>query len=246
MSRLHVSLFSLLVLASAVRADTPAKAQSAQTFEGQVTLAVKYDYLISLPQGYESEANKRWPLVVFLHGSGERGSQVEQVMRHGPPKLIAAGKAIPAIVISPQCPHGQIWNPHGVHALTQHVMQTHRVDADRVYLTGLSMGGFGTWETAMEYPQTYAALVPICGGAGVRFVMAETIKHVPVWIFHGEKDTVVEPAFSKRMNDVLLKLGAQPKLTLYPDAGHDAWTATYDDKAMWDWLFQQKRAPARQ
>lgn len=243
----HSTLLLLLSFAvSTALADQPAPSQSSKSFEGQVTLAVKYDYLLSLPQGYEADTTKRWPLVVFLHGSGERGSQVEQVMRHGPPKLIASGKAIPAIVISPQCQPGQIWNPHGVHALTQHLMQTHRVDADRVYLTGLSMGGFGTWETAMEYPQTYAALVPICGGAGVRFVMAEKIKHIPVWIFHGEKDTVVEPAFSKRMNEVLIKLGAQPKLTLYPQAGHDAWTATYDNQEMWDWLFQQKRAPAPQ
>ncbi len=243
----HSALLLFLSFAvSTALADQPAPSQSSKSFEGQVTLAVKYDYLLSLPQGYEADTTKRWPLVVFLHGSGERGSQVEQVMRHGPPKLIAAGKSIPAIVISPQCQPGQIWNPHAVHALTKHVMESHHVDADRVYLTGLSMGGFGTWETAMEYPQTYAALVPICGGAGVRFVMAEKIKHIPVWIFHGEKDTVVEPAFSKRMNEVLIKLGAQPKLTLYPQAGHDAWTATYDNQEMWDWLFQQKRAPAHQ
>lgn len=246
MSKLHASLLSLCLILSTALAKQPVPSQSSKSFEGQVTLSVKYDYLLSLPQGYEAETTKRWPLVVFLHGAGERGTKVEQVMRHGPPKLIAAGKPIPAIVISPQCQPGQIWNPHAVHALTKHIMESHRVDADRVYLTGLSMGGFGTWETAMEYSETYAALVPICGGAGVRFVMAEKIKHIPVWIFHGEKDAVVEPAFSKRMNDVLTKLGAQPKLTLYPDAGHDAWTATYDNQAMWDWLFQQKRAPARQ
>jgi len=245
MLKFHASLFSMLAFACSACAEQPATSQSSKSFEGQVTLAVKYDYLLALPSGYDEDSTKRWPLVVFLHGAGERGAKVEQVMRHGPPKLIAAGKSIPAIVISPQCQPGQIWNPHAVHALTQHIMQSHRVDEARVYLTGLSMGGFGTWETAMEYPHTYSALVPICGGAGVRFVMAEKIKHIPIWIFHGEKDTVVEPSFSTRMNEVLTKLGAQPKLTLYPGVGHDAWTATYDNQTMWDWLFQQKKAAAR-
>lgn len=200
-----------------------------------------YRYLQSLPKGYEVDQAKRWPLIVFLHGSGERGSDLQMLKKHGPPKLLAAGQALPAIVVSPQCAPNNIWNPHGVHALTQHILQTHRVDVDRVYLTGLSMGGFGTWETAMEYPDTYAALIPICGGAGVRFVMAERIKHIPEWIFHSEKDPVVDPAFSKRMKDTLTKLGAPVKLTLSPEARHDSWTATYDNPKVWNWLFKQKR-----
>jgi predicted peptidase len=240
-----ISLFALLGLtAQVVHAESPGT-QSAQSFHAQVTLEVGYSYLLALPEGYEADGNKKWPLVVFLHGSGERGSNLEVLKKHGPPQLIAAGQKIPAIVISPQCPLGAIWSPHGVHALTESVMKSHRVDPDRVYLTGLSMGGFGTWETAMEYPETYAALMPICGGAGVRFVMAEKIRHIPEWIFHGEKDPVVEPAFSKRMLDVLKKLGADVKLTLYPEAQHDSWTVTYDNPKVWAWLFQQKRQPAK-
>jgi predicted peptidase len=232
----HAALLLSLVATSFVHAD-----QTAEKWQEKVVLDASYGFLQSLPEGYASDPQKRWPLIVFLHGSGERGTDLEALKKHGPPKLIAAGKNIPAIVASPQCPNGQIWDPHAVHALTQHLIKTLRVDADRVYLTGLSMGGFGTWDTAMEYPKTYAALIPICGGAGVRFVMADRIRQIPIWIFHGEKDSVVDPAFSKSMKKVLEKLGANVQLTLYPEASHDSWTATYDNPEVWDWLFKQKR-----
>lgn len=204
-------------------------------------MKVGYRYLQYLPEAYETQPDKKWPLIVFLHGSGERGDNLEALKKHGPPKLIAAGHHFEAVVVSPQVPQQQIWNPQGVKALTDHLIQTLRIDADRVYLTGLSMGGFGTWETAMEYPDTYAAIIPICGGAGVRWVMADRIKHLPVWIFHGEKDTAVEPAFAKTMYDALKKIDGDVKLTLYPEAGHDSWTATYDNPEVWQWLFEQRR-----
>ena len=115
------------------------------------------------------------------------------------------------------------------------------IDPKRVYLTGLSMGGFATGETGMEYPETFAALVPICGGAGVRFLLAERIKSMPVWIFHGGKDGVVSPDYSQRMHDVLKRLGGNVQYTLYPEAGHDSWTAAYNTEELWTWLFAQKR-----
>lgn len=215
--------------------------QTREQFIGKATLDVNYRYLLALPDGYKADESKKWPLIVFLHGSGERGTDLELLKKHGPPKLIAAGQGIDAVVASLQCLPGQIWNPHGVKAVTDHLIKTLRVDADRVYLTGLSMGGFGTWDTALEYPATFAAIVPICGGAGVRFVMAERIKHLPVWIFHGAKDPVVEPAYSQKMFDVLTKLGGHVKLTMYPDARHDSWSAAYDDPELWKWLLAQKR-----
>jgi predicted peptidase len=102
------------------------------------------------------------------------------------------------------------------------------------------MGGFGTWDTAFDYPQTYAAIVPICGGAGVRWLIADRLKHLPIWIFHGAKDPVVEPALSQKMYHALKNSGSDVKLTLYPDLMHDSWTAAYGDPALWEWLFQQK------
>lgn len=215
--------------------------QSAERLTGEVVLKVDYAYLLALPEGYAAAADKKWPLLVFLHGAGERGNNLDALKKHGPPKLIEAGRKFPAIVVSPQCPSGQIWNPHAVKRLVDELVAKHRVDTSRIYLTGLSMGGFGTWETATEYPDTFAALVPICGGAGVRFVLADRIKHIPEWIFHGGKDSVVDPAFSQKMHDILRKLGTDVQLTIYPDAGHDSWTEAYKTEAMWTWMFQQQK-----
>lgn len=220
-------------------ADEPK--QTEQSFEGELTLEVGYRYLLALPEGYDKDATKRWPLVVFLHGSGERGNDLNDVKKHGPPKLIEAGKDWGAIIASPQAPAGTVWNPHGVKALTDELAKTLRVDRQRIYLTGISMGGFGTWDTAFEYPDVYAALMPICGGAGVKFVLADQIKHLPVWIFHGAKDTAVPVGFSETIFAALKSKGAPVKLTIYPEATHDSWTVTYDNPEAWEWMFAQRR-----
>jgi predicted peptidase len=222
--------------------NLPADTLVPQSFEAEVPLKVGYKYLLSLPEGYETAQDKKWPLIVFLHGAGERGDNLELLKKHGPPKLTAAGKKFEAIVASPQVPGGQVWNPHGVKALVDELIKTHRVDTNRIYLTGISMGGFGTWDTIFEYPDVFAAAAPVCGGAGVKFVIAEQIKHIPLWIFHGGKDVVVEPAYSQRMYDVMTKLKANVQLTMYPGVGHDSWTRTYDDPKLWEWLFLQTKA----
>ncbi|MBK8093761.1 MAG: prolyl oligopeptidase family serine peptidase [Verrucomicrobiaceae bacterium] len=231
------TLALLLLSATALLADT----QTPASYVGDFVIKVNYRYLISRPEGYEADPAKKWPLILFLHGSGERGTDLELLKKHGPPKLIAAGQQIPAVIASLQCEPKQIWNPHGVKALTDHLVRTERIDTARIYLTGLSMGGFGTWETAFEYPDTYAAIAPICGGAGVRWVMAERIAHLPCWIFHGDKDAAVPVEFSVKMHKALEKLAAPVKLTIYPGVGHDSWTQTYDDPAFWKWLLEQKK-----
>lgn len=214
--------------------------QTAREFKGTAAVEASYRYLLSLPDGYEADKEKKWPLLIFLHGAGERGSDLEMLKKHGPPKLIESGKKFEAIVASPQCLPEEIWVSHGIKALADHLVKEHRVDTSRIYITGLSMGGFGTWETIMDYPNCFAAAIPICGGAGVRWVMAERIKHVPVWIFHGDKDTAVTVDFSKKMNDALTKAGGNVKMTIYPGVGHDSWTATYNNEEVWQWLFSQK------
>jgi predicted peptidase len=215
--------------------------QVEKVFQGKQELAVGYRYLLALPEGYETDTAKRWPLIVFLHGAGERGEDLKLLLKHGPPKLIDQGKDLGAIVVSPQVPTVQIWEPHGVKALTDEVTATLRVDKQRIYLTGISMGGFGTWETAFAYPDTYAAIVPICGGTGVRWLLAERLKHLPAWIFHGAKDTVVPPENSEKIHAALKKSGSHARMTIYPDAGHDSWTAAYADPELWLWLMQQQR-----
>lgn len=216
--------------------------QGERVFQGKVELAVGYRYLLGLPEGYEADEGKRWPLIVFLHGAGERGEDLNLLKKHGPPKLVEAGNDLGAIVASPQVKEGEVWNPQAVKALTDELVATLRVDVGRIYLTGISMGGFGTWETAFSYPDTYAAIVPICGGTGVRWLLAERLKDLPAWIFHGAKDTVVPPEHSERIHTTLKQLGSSAKLTLYPNAGHDSWTAAYNDPELWDWLMKQRRA----
>jgi predicted peptidase len=228
----------LLATAAFALADT----QTPQNFSGDFVIKVNYSYLLSKPEGYEADAKKKWPLVIFLHGSGERGNDLEMLKKHGPPKLIAAGQKFPAVIASLQCEPDNLWNPHGVKAVTDHLIKTERIDASRVYLTGLSMGGFGTWDTAFEYPDTYAAISPICGGAGVRWIMTKRIQHLPAWIFHGDKDGAVPVENSHKIHDALKKIGAPVKLTIYPGVGHDSWTQTYDNPEFWAWLFEQRRA----
>jgi predicted peptidase len=238
-------IYSIILLLGGMLVNGPsalrAGEQTEQAFAGEVRLKVGYRYLLALPEGYKADAKETWPLLVFLHGSGERGTDLNLIKKHGPPKLVAEGQRFPGIVASLQCESGQIWDPHGVKAVVDDLIQRHRVDAKRVYLTGLSLGGFGTWDTAMEYPETFAAIVPICGGAGVRWVMAERIKDLPCWIFHGDQDTAVPVEFSTKMHGALTKAGSKAKLTVYPGVGHDCWTQTYADPKLWEWLFAQRR-----
>lgn len=220
--------------------DAPGKVQ-AKEFKTEITVKVGYRYSLYVPKDYAPTSKKKWPLIIFLHGSGERGEDLDVLTRNGPPKMIAAGHAFPALVASPQAPDHDTWDPHSVKGLVDALKREYHIDEDRIYITGISMGGYGVWDTIMAFPHTFAAAVPICGSAGVKFVAAERIKHVPVWIFHGADDTVVPATNSQRIYDALVEAGGTPKLTIYAGVGHDAWTRTYEDQDLWEWLFAQKR-----
>ena len=200
-------------------------------------IPVTMRYLLYLPKDYDGKAPK--PLLLFLHGAGERGDDLELVKKHGPPKLIAQGKDFPFIVVSPQCPKGQFWDPRALTHLLDWLEERYAVDSSRIYVTGLSMGGFGTWALAAQQPDRFAAIAPICGG-GERFWMRK-LKNVPVWAFHGEKDNVVPPHRTKELVEELKKLGADVRLTLYPDAGHDSWTETYNNEELYEWFLSHHR-----
>lgn len=221
--------------------DAPGKVH-AKEFQTEVTVKVGYRYSLYIPKEYSPGSKRKWPLIIFLHGSGERGEDLDVLTRNGPPKMIAAGHAFPALVASPQAPDHNTWEPHSVKALVDALRREYHIDDDRVYLTGISMGGYGVWDTVMAFPHTFAAAIPICGSAGVKFVAAERIKHLPVWIFHGADDTVVPAANSQRIYDALVEAGGTPKLTIYAGVGHDSWTRTYEDPDLWEWLFAQKRS----
>lgn len=222
--------------------DKPvAKAQQSKTFEKEITIKVKLNYLLFLPEGYASDTSKRWPLMLFLHGAGESGSDLEKVKAHGPPRILETKTDFPFIVVSPQSP-GRGWNPEALNALLDDVMAGNRVDPDRVYLTGLSMGGFGTWALAAAHPERFAAIAPICGGGDPR--SAEKLKNLPIWAFHGAKDPVVALSASQSMVDALRSADApEVKFTVYEDAAHDSWTETYNNPELYQWLLAHKRGP---
>jgi predicted peptidase len=229
-------LVSGLVL-SAQEQPAPAPAQQANHFEKKITITAKLDYLLSLPADY-GHSRKRWPLVLFLHGSGESGNDLAKVKTHGPPKLVETKGAFPFILVSPQCP-GRGWNADVLNALLDQMVRKYRVDKDRVYLTGLSMGGYGTWSLAAAHPEKFAAIAPICGAGNV--ADAPKLAKLPVWVFHGAKDPTVPIKRSEEMVEALKAAGGTPKFTVYPEAGHDSWTATYDNPEFYQWLLEQRR-----
>jgi predicted peptidase len=232
-----------LILAGSARAEKPAPGtQVPQSFKKKIVRTVGLDYLVYLPKEYGKDRNMKWPLLLFLHGAGERGSDVNKVKVHGPPKLVAAGQDLPFIVVSPQCPEGQWWDEVALNALLDQAMKDYRVDADRVYLTGLSMGGFGTWALGSAHPERFAALAPICGGGEPR--AARRLRNVPVWAFHGAKDSTVPLQSGQEMVDALKAAGGNVKFTVYPEADHDSWTETYNNPELYKWLLAQKRQPA--
>lgn len=224
-----------------VGATVQAEEQQAKSRQQELCLKsevrVEMGYLLYLPSDYEKK--DAWPLLLFLHGAGERGNDLELVKKHGPPKLIDAGKDFPMVVVSPQCPDDQWWEPVSLSALLDEITAKHRIDKERIYVTGLSMGGFGTWALAAHTPHRFAAVAPICGGGEP--ITARRIKQIPAWVFHGAKDEVVPLDRSEQMVKALQANGGNVKMTVYPEAGHDSWTATYDNPQFVEWLLAQKR-----
>ncbi|MCL4509393.1 MAG: prolyl oligopeptidase family serine peptidase [Chloroflexi bacterium] len=210
-----------------------------QKLERPFTRIARLTYLLYLPDSYGQQPDRVWPLLLFLHGAGERGDDINRVRTYGPPQRIEDGLSVPWIVVAPQCPAELWWDAWEIGALLDEVQQHHRVDPDRIMVTGLSMGGFGTWQLAATFPRRFAALVPICGGGEP--VSVRRFAHVPVWVFHGAKDPVVPLQRSEDMVTALQRAGAEPKFTIYPDATHNSWTAAYNDPELYEWLDSQRR-----
>jgi pimeloyl-ACP methyl ester carboxylesterase len=208
---------------------------SQQTAEKYI---VEMNYLQYLPQEYANDTITRFPVLVFLHGVGETGSDIRKVRGHGLPRLIEEGRQFPFIVISPQS-RVRSWDTRDLHDLLQNAFAGLRVDRDRIYLTGLSMGGYGTWNMAISHPEMFAAIAPICGGGSESG--AARLRNIPVWCFHGDADDVVSISESEKMVNASKKYNPNVKFTVYPGVGHDSWTQTYDNEALFDWLLQQKR-----
>lgn len=243
-------------------ADTPVSAR----FEKRVHRlddGTEYPWMLMSPA--DLDVNKKYPLVLFLHGAGERGNDLTKALKHFPEVLANAENRskFPCFLIVPQCPNGQQWVdvPWGdktsqplakkpgqplqrVMTVLQHAIEHLPVDADRVYLTGLSMGGYGSWELAMRMPNTFAAVAPICGGGDE--TQAALLKDVPLWVAHGDADTAVPVERSRVMVAAVRKAGGNVVYNEYPRVGHNSWNRAYRnaDGAI-PWMFQQVRKPAK-
>lgn len=217
--------------------------QKPHLFENEITKTVRLGYWLHLPPGYDGA--KKWPLIYFLHGRGERGDGVGDlalVKKHGLAKLVDEQPDFPFIVISPQCPTRGWWPSEidALKALLDFALDEYAVDKSRVYLTGLSMGGFGSWTLGSTYPSYFAAIAPICGGDDPD--NAALLKDVPVWAFHGDADDIVPLSASQEMVEALKAAGGDVRFTVYPGVGHNSWTQTYENPELYDWFLSHQKA----
>jgi predicted peptidase len=221
--------------------------QTREQFECKTAQAIRMPYLLFLPQDYEKNTARSWPLMLFLHGSGERGNNPSKVAAHGPPRLVKSTPDFPFIVVSPQCARGQIWSSNTLQLLLDCIETRVRADSTRVYLTGLSMGGYGAWKLGVSAPERFAAIVPICGGGDMLPLLLadpkklKALRTLGVWAFHGARDPVVPLSESESMVAAFRRIGNKAKLTVYPDAAHDSWTETYKNPDLYDWLLEHRR-----
>jgi len=215
--------------------------------ESHITQTVQVNYLLYVPESYGQDPQQRWPLILFLHGRGERGDNLELLKKHPLPRILEQQSDFPAVVISPQLSLQRFWWSDMIdplNALLDQIQVEYSVDPQRVYLTGLSMGGFGAWEFALRYPTRFAAVVPIAGGyrEGSRVIPENicSLKDVPIWVFHGGNDTIVPSFHSEILVEALQACGSDVRFTLYSDAEHEgSFLQAYAEPELFPWLFAQ-------
>ncbi|GAA0890552.1 hypothetical protein GCM10009122_02300 [Fulvivirga kasyanovii] len=259
MRKSKVILFILFVAASLFVSKT-ALSQEIKFDANQFTNGEgeELNYRILTP---DYDTLRKYPLIVFLHGAGERGNDNRSQLKWGVMNFATDEMMSlhPAFVIAPQCPENQWWSnfDHDRSSnslklkpepskpmrlmidLVDHLKANFPIDADRIYITGLSMGGMGTFDAIVRYPDMFAAAVPVCGGGDPS--KASEIAHIPIWVFHGAEDPTVSPALSSKMVEALTSAGGHPGFTLYPEVGHFAWLMAYSDHLMIEWMFRQRK-----
>lgn len=223
-----------------VRSEEPAAGKQVEQ-ELKVGKDKAVPYLLYLPKDYDTKPGK-WPLMLFLHGRGESSGPLSLVKAWGPPRLVERGESLPYVVVSPQCPAAESWGQPGQQAallqLLDHVAKNYKVDEDRVYLTGLSMGGYGSWRLAADHPERFAAVIPICGGGKPED--ANKLKGLPIWVFHGTADSAVPFQRSVEMVDAIKKAGGTTiQFTTLEGIGHNSWSAAYATPDLYQWLGKQ-------
>jgi len=210
-----------------------------QTGEFSYPKTVRLQYLLALPDNYASASDRRFPLVLFLHGGGESGNDLELLKKHGLPKLVAEGRKFPFVLLSPQnSGPRKFFDCEAIMALLDHIIATHRIDPKRVYVTGMSRGGYGAWSLAIQNPGRFAALAPVCGSTPSGY--GPWLDQTPIWVFHGTRDDSIPVHESIQMVEELRRTNPNVKLTLYEDVGHNAWEKAYADPALYEWMLQQR------
>lgn len=233
-----ISLFLLLSLPPAYGAETP----TGFLFTSIEVGGKVYKYTVYVPPGYDPE--KKWPVIVFLHGAGECGTDgAKQVAQGIGTAILWNVQKWPFIVLFPQKPEVRFpWGQYDevVMAMLERAKKDYNVDASRLYLTGLSQGGNGTWDIGAKHPDVWAAIAPICGyGEPARY--AEALKSMPIWCFHGDADTAVPVKQSQDMVEAIKAAGGSPKLTVYPGVGHNSWDRAYLEERLYDWFLEHAR-----
>lgn len=224
--------------ALAVHAAAEIKSES---LKQTVSKKISINYALTLPDGYDAKDTKLYPLILFLHGAGERGSDLSLVTRLYPISHAQNTQGFPFILVAPQCPDGEQWHSDELIALLDKVQKQYKVDPDRIYLTGYSLGGTGTWQLASDHPERFAAIAPVCGRCMP--TVAGRMKDLPIWVFHGDQDPVVSFENSKLMVDTLKGMQAKEvKFTIYPGAGHDICDRTYIQPELYEWFLSHKKS----
>ncbi|RKN76892.1 alpha/beta hydrolase [Ulvibacterium marinum] len=209
--------------------------------EQEIVTKEKLSYYLYYPKGYESNPNKEFPLLLFLHGGGESGDSLQTLKKNGPPKLIVEGKQFPFLILAPQNPHKRKWwNVRAVNQLLDSIVGNNRVDRNRIYLTGLSRGGGAAWEMAVQYPKKFAAMAVVCGMTPVPYA-SWIDRKMPIWVFHGEEDKSIPISESENMVKALKKMGYDIRFTRYPGVGHNSWIQAYSTEELYDWFMEQDR-----
>jgi predicted peptidase len=199
-------------------------------------------YLLYLPADYYQNTGKQYPILLFLHGGGETGTDIEKVKTHGPPRLINEGHNFPFIVLSPQNPREQgFWDESILMGLLDKIENTHRIDPARVYLSGMSRGAYGAWRLAMSYPEKFACLIAICGVAPAYY--SRWLGNMPVWVFHGDDDPVIPVSESDEVVKLMKERGQNIRYTRYSGTGHDAWTPAFETEELYHWMLEQVKKP---
>jgi len=231
------ALLCLLALPALAAADV-----TEGDFKKTITKRVAYRYVLRTPEGYGSDKAGKHSLILFLHGAGERPGGLDVLKQLGPMGYAGRTSGFPFIVAAPKCPEGQSWDADALNAFLDHLLAKYQVNPDRVYLTGFSMGGAGTWELGMKHAERFAAIAPLCGRA-IPLLVGNLWK-APVWAFHGEKDDVVPISNSKEMIGYLTGMdNTDARLTTYPEMGHEIWGRVYSSPEIYAWFLQFSRKP---